>query len=382
MDWTSGAGITVAVLPVLIWLYLLYARGGFWRVKPHLAPLLPQSGSPKKIAVVIPARNEAAVIGGTVTSLLAQDFHGSCQIFVVDDGSTDGTADEALAAARESDRVTVVKAPPLPAGWTGKMWAVSQGAERALAVAPDFLLLTDADIQHEHDSVATLIAIAEHGRFDLVSFMAKLRCDTFAEQALIPAFVFFFFLLYPPAWIRDEKRKTAGAAGGCILIRPAILRQAGGIEAIRSEVIDDCALARRVKRAGARVWLGLAGGTRSTRSYQSFREIEKMISRTAFRQLNHSPLLLLGTLVGLALTYVLPVALSFSGQRVYAALGIAAWVLMAAAYLPMVRFYRESPLWAAALPAIAVFYAAATVRSAFKYWIGRGGEWKGRAQDV
>jgi hopene-associated glycosyltransferase HpnB len=212
--------------------------------------------------------------------------------------------------------------------------------------------------------------------------MVKLRCDTFAERGLIPAFVFFFFLLYPPAWIRDEKRKAAGAAGGCILIKPAILRQAGGIEAIRGEVIDDCALARGVKKAGGRVWLGLTDGTTSTRSYQSFREIEKMISRTAFRQLNHSALLLFGILAGLALTYILPVALSFSGQPVYAALGVAAWVLMTVAYLPMVRFYRESFLWAIALPAFAVFYAAATFHSAYKYWTGRGGEWKGRAQDV
>ena len=303
----------------------------------------------------------------------------------MDDGSTDATAEKAIAVARDqgqSHSVTVVKAPPLPPGWTGKMWAVSQGVERALAGTPDFLLFTDADIRHEHDSIATLIAIAEHGRFDLVSFMAKLRCDTFAERALIPAFVFFFFLLYPPARIRDRQRKTAGAAGGCILIKPAILRQAGGIEAIRGEVIDDCALARCVKKAGGRIWLGLTGGATSTRSYQSFREIEKMISRTAFRQLNHSALLLFGVLAGLALTYILPVALTLTGKPVYAALGVTAWVLMTAAYLPMVRYYRESFLWAVALPAIAAFYAAATFHSAYKYWMGRGGEWKGRAQDV
>jgi hopene-associated glycosyltransferase HpnB len=376
MDWT----FCVAALPVLIWTYLLCARGGFWRVKPHLGLLLPPSEPPKKIAIVIPARNEADVIGVTITSLLAQDFHGICNIFVVDDGSTDGTAEIARAAGR--DAITVVKAPAPPAGWTGKMWAVSQGVETALLSAPDFLLFTDADIHHEPGSLAKLIAIAEHGGYDLVSFMVKLHCETFAERALIPAFVFFFFMLYPPAWIRDEKRKAAGAAGGCVLIRPEILQKADGIEAIRSEVIDDCALARRAKEAGGRVWLGLTDGTKSTRRYETFCEIEKMISRTAFRQLNHSVLLLVGTLIGLGVAYMLPVALIFCGQSVYAALGLAAWALMTVAYLPMVRFYRESPLWAVVLPAIAVFYAGATIHSAFKYWTGSGGEWKGRTQDV
>ncbi len=380
MDWTFCTGIAAATLPVLIWLYLLLARGGFWRVKPHFALPLPPSEPPKKIAIVIPARNEADVIDGSITSLLAQDFHGVCNIFVVDDGSTDRTAEIARAAGR--DAIAVVKAPALPAGWTGKMWAVSRGVETALPGAPDFLLFTDADVHHEPGSIAKLIAIAEHGGYDLVSFMVKLRCETFAERALIPAFVFFFFMLYPPAWIRDEKRKAAGAAGGCVLIRPQNLQKAGGIEAIRGEVIDDCALARKAKEAGGRVWLGLTDGTRSTRRYETFREIERMISRTAFRQLNHSALLLVGTLIGLAVTYVLPVALIFSGQNVYAALGLVAWALMTVAYLSMVRFYRESSLWAVALPAIAAFYAAATLHSAFKYWTGSGGEWKGRAQDV
>jgi hopene-associated glycosyltransferase HpnB len=377
MDWLSYAA---AALPVLIWLYLLSARGGFWRIEPHLAPVFPPSDTPKKIAVVIPARNEADVIAGTVASLLGQQFHGVCHIFVVDDGSGDGTADVAAAAGGGS--VTVLETPPLPAGWTGKMWALSQGVDRALTTAPDFLLFTDADIHHEPGSLAKLIAIAAHERFDLVSFMVKLRCETFAERALIPAFVFFFFLLYPPAWIRDQKRNTAGAAGGCVLIRPAILQKAGGIEAIRAEVIDDCALARRVKRAGGRIWLGLTQETVSTRSYRSFREIEKMIARTAFRQLNHSALLLAGTVAGVAVTYLLPVALVFGGRPVYAIVGAAAWMLMAIGYLPMVRFYKQSPLWAVMLPGVALFYAGATIHSAVKYRTGRGGEWKGRAQDA
>ena len=380
MDWSWYAGVAGAALPVLIWLYLVCARGSFWRIKPHLAPTPTPGNTSKKIAVVIPARNEADVIGGTIASLLAQDFNGTCEIFVVDDESSDGTAEAAIAAGRSL--VTVVKALAPPVGWTGKMWALSQGVERALAAAPDFLLFTDSDIHHSPDSLAKLVAIAVHGPFDVVSFMVKLRCETFAERALIPAFVFFFFLLYPPAWIRNEKRKTAGAAGGCVLISPTILRRAGGIAAIRSEVIDDCALARQVKRAGGRIWLGLATDTVSTRRYETFTEIERMIARTAYRQLNHSVLLLAGTVAGLAITYVLPVALLFGGHTLYAFLGLAAWALMTIAYVPMVRFYKQPPLWAPLLPAVALFYAAATIHSAFKYWTGRGGEWKGRAQDT
>jgi hopene-associated glycosyltransferase HpnB len=261
------------------------------------------------------------------------------------------------------------------------MSAVAQGVEQAVAMNPDYLLLTDADIHHDLRNVSRLIAIAEQGDFDLVSLMVKLESRSLAERALIPAFVFFFFLLYPPAWIGNSRRKTAGAAGGCMLVRPERLRRAGGIAAIRSEIIDDCALALIIKRSGGRVWLGLAEHTRSTRSYKSFGEIERMISRTAFNQLNHSVLLLAGTLTGLAITYLLPVFCIFSGRLDCALLGAAAWLLMTLAYLPMVRFYQLNPLWSLSLPAVAIFYGAATAHSAIKFWSGRGGEWKGRAQD-
>jgi hopene-associated glycosyltransferase HpnB len=381
----SYAGFAIAALPAVIWFYLLFARGRFWQITPNLAPEHINSTTRPTVAVIIPARNEAEVIAKTVSSLLTQDFDGPCHVFVIDDSSTDNTATQAVVAAEAAERehaLTVIQAPPLPSGWTGKMWALSHGVGKALAVAPDFLLLTDADICHEPQSLRKLIGIAEAGPYDLVSLMVKLHCQTFAERALIPAFVFYFFLLYPPAWIRNKKRITGGAAGGCMLIKPSTLAQAGGIEAIRAEIIDDCALARRVKHTGGRVWLGLTANTYSTRSYQSFSEIERMISRTAFRQLNHSALLLTGTLAGLAIIYVLPIALCFSGQLVYALLGITAWVLMAAAYLPMVRFYGQAAIWALALPAITVFYAFSTLHSALKYWSGSGGQWKGRAQDV
>jgi hopene-associated glycosyltransferase HpnB len=381
----SAVGLAASALPAFIWVYLLLGRGRFWQVGRHLPPPAVQVLTAPKVAVVIPARNEAEVIRGTVTSLLAQSFHGDLSVFLVDDGSTDGTVEAARSAAHQAGRshlLHVVGAGPLCQGWTGKMWAVAQGVDAALLKNPDYLLLTDADIEHEPDSISTLISICESGNYDLVSLTVKLQCRTFAERALIPAFVFFFFLLYPPAWIADTGRRTAGAAGGCMLIRPSRLQQAGGIAAIRGEIIDDCALARVVKRAGGRVWLGLAERIRSTRPYGGFAEIGKMISRTAFNQLRHSSLLLAGTLAGLAVSYVLPVVLTLSTRTPYSLLGAAAWLLMIAAYTPMVRFYRLNPLWALVLPVIAVFYSAATIHSAVRFWRGRGGEWKGRLQDA
>jgi hopene-associated glycosyltransferase HpnB len=384
MKFDLSVHAAVCATPVCIWLCLLLGRGRFWQVKRHLPPTgLPQTASNRRIAVVIPARNEAEVVADTVTSLLRQEFDGELRIFLVDDSSTDATIGVARSAAKnvgQSEQLSIVHSE-LRNGWTGKMSAVAQGVEQAMSINPDYLLLTDADIHHDAHNVARLIAVAEGGNYDLVSLMVKLESRTLAERALIPAFVFFFFLLYPPAWIGSSRRKTAGAAGGCMLVRPERLMKAGGIAAIRSEIIDDCALARIMKRSGGKVWLGLAEHTRSTRPYGSFGEIERMISRTAFNQLNHSAMLLVGTLLGLAITYVVPVFCTFSGTLDCSLPGFAAWFLMTLAYLPMVRFYRLNPLWALSLPAVAVFYGAATLHSAIKFWRGRGGEWKGRAQD-
>ena len=367
------------------WLYLLTANGGFWRVSRLGAPVPPRQNLGGTIAVVIPARDEAGAIGATVQSLLAQTYAQAIRIVVVDDHSSDGTAEAARRAASDSGRaeaVDVITGRPLPSGWTGKVWAMQQGVEQAMQTNPAFLLLTDADIQHDADNVATLVAIAESGNYDLTSFMVKLHCRSLAERLLIPAFVFFFFMLYPPVWISEQRRKTAGAAGGCMLVRPQALQRAGGMAAIRDRIIDDCALAAAVKRSGGRVWLGVTPGTRSTREYASFAEIERMIARTAFHQLRHSALLLVGSLLGLAITYLLPIALLLTGEPQLVALGAMSWLLMAMAYAPMVRFYGLTPAWALTLPAAAVFYMAATVHSAVKFWSGRGGEWKGRAQDV
>jgi hopene-associated glycosyltransferase HpnB len=381
----SRAALIGGLLCLVIWIYLFLLHGRFWMTWRLGAAVPPVSDFEGLIAAVIPARNEAESIDKAVTSLLGQSCAKSLHIFVVDDQSTDGTAEMAREAAPRiglSDSLTVIAGQALPPGWSGKLWAVHQGVECALELEPCYLLLTDADVQHAPQNVATMVAIAEREGYDLVSFMVKLHCASVGEKLLIPAFVFFFFMLYPPEWIRNPRRRNAGAAGGCMLIRPEALVRAGGIPAIRGAIIDDCALARAVKRSGGKVWLGLTPDTVSLRVYQAFGEIERMIARTAFNQLQHSGWLLLGSLLGLALTYVLPVALLFSGSRGLAAVGGVAYLLMVAAYVPMVRFYGLNLLWAITLPFSAVFYMAATMHSALKYWSGRGGEWKGRAQDV
>jgi hopene-associated glycosyltransferase HpnB len=296
---------------------------------------------------------------------------------VVDDASTDGTSE----VARAAGNLSLVRSESLPAGWTGKLWALSQGVTKALDFSPDYLLFTDADIRHGSENVAELVNIAEAQGRDLASYMVTLCCETLAEKVLIPAFVYFFLQLYPPTWIASPRFRTAGAAGGCVLIRPQALDRIGGLAAIRNEIIDDCALARAVKRSGGRIWMGLTPATRSIRSYGGFDEIGGMIARTAFSQLRHSGLLLGATVIGLFFIYLLPLTLLASGKGLPTMLGAAAWLLMSVSYAPMVRFYRRSPLWSIALPPIALFYLAATVRSAVQYWRGQGGEWKGRAQD-
>ena len=371
-----------AAVPLAIWLYLLLARGRFWRPRTLPAAAGPAGG---RIVAIVPARNEAEHIGRAVRSLLEQRWDGELQVIVVDDGSTDDTAGEArraAAAAGSEGRLTVLAGAPLAPGWSGKLWAMAQGVAAAERLGPDFLLFTDADIEHARDSVAALASQAERHRRDLVSVMVRLSSATWAERCLIPAFVFFFFKLYPPRWIASGAARTAGAAGGCILIRPAALARAGGLEAIRGEIIDDCALAARVKASGGSLWLGLASGTRSLRVYGSFAEIGAMISRTAFNQLHHSWALLAASLAGLAVTYVAPPLLLASGEPLCMVLGGLAWGLMTLAYLPMVRFYRLAPAYALLLPAVALFYAGATLHSALRYASGRGGQWKGRAQDA
>jgi hopene-associated glycosyltransferase HpnB len=355
-------------ISLAIWIYLLLFRGMFWRVAPLLrAPTNPVN-QPARLVAVIPARDEAETIGMAVQSLREQTFDGELHIIVVDDNSSDATAEIARAAG-----ATVVNAGPLPPGWTGKLWALSQGIEAAEPLRPDFLLLTDADIEHGPTSVRDLLA----HNLPMASVMVKLRCESLAERLLVPAFVFFFFKLYPPKWIADPYARTAAAAGGCILIRADLMKEIGGIAAIRNELIDDCALARQAKKHGP-IWLGMTRTTRSLRAYGTFASIWNMVARTAFTQLEHSPLLLIGTGLGMFLAYLAPPIYTLFGSWT----ALAAWAAMSLAYTPMLRFYNQPLVMAPLLPMIALFYLGATIHSAIRYWIGTGGQWKGRVQDA
>ena len=379
----------LSCLSLLIWGVLLLARGGFWRTRPAppLAARLSGSEGWPAVAAVVPARNEADVIGRAVASLLGQDYAGAFHVIVVDDHSTDGTADAARAAALQlqcADRLTVLTAKPLPAGWSGKVWAQSQGIEavKTLGVAADFLLLTDADIGHPADAVTQLVVRAGEEKRDLVSLMVRLRCDSFWEKALIPAFVFFFAKLYPFAWVNNPRNRTAAAAGGCMLVRRTALEEAGGIESIRAELIDDCSLAARIKHRGEGrhpIRLDVAARSISLRPYDSWKDIWNMIARTAFTQLRYNGWLLAGTLAGMTVIYLVPPVVAL----VLGPLGWPAWLawaLMCCAYAPMLRYYGRSPLWAPFLPLVALFYVGATFASALRYWRGKGGQWKARVQ--
>ena len=371
------------IIPLGIWLHMMFGRGMFWRadVRDDRDEPAPPARWPS-VTAVVPARDEADVIARSVGSLLAQDYPGEFRVILVDDQSSDGTGEAAKAAARDlgaEDRLTVMGGEPLPSGWTGKLWAVSQGVARAEEGAPDYLLLTDADIGHSADNLRHLAARAEAGRYAMVSLMAKLSCANGAERFLIPAFVYFFEMLYPFALVNRPASKVAAAAGGCMLVRRDALAAAGGIAAIRHEIIDDCALGRRMKAQGP-IWLGLTERAVSIRPYEDVDEIGRMVSRSAYAQLGYSVFVLAGVIAGMILTYVAPPAAAIFGYGWLRACGVVAWTLMAISFLPIARFYRVSPLWGVALPLIGATYTMFTLQSAIQVWRGRGGMWKGRAQ--
>ena len=376
---------TIGILTVAIWLHLFFGRGWFWRVKKLDADELridPPDVWPTIVAVV-PARNEAETIGDVVRSLVTQDYPGPFSIVVVDDHSDDATAAIASRIAEENgaaEKVRILAASTLPDGWTGKLWALNEGVVSRFAETAAFFWFTDADVTHAPDTLRRLARRAVHGNLDLASLMVLLQSKTLPERALIPAFLYFFLMLYPPRWIADEDLATAGAAGGCILLRRDALERIGGFASIRGEVIDDCALAEAIKKSGGRVWLGLTRKSQSLRVYGTWSELRDLIARTAFTQLRYSTLLLLGTLLALCLTYVAPIALLFAQDDIAKFLGATAWLLMTLSFLPTLRFYRLSPLWAPFLPLAALFYSYATWLSAARYWRGKGGQWKGRAQ--
>jgi hopene-associated glycosyltransferase HpnB len=371
----------VAAVALVIWIYLVAGRGGFWCAGER------DGGGPSPIAwpdviAVIPARDEADGVGHTVGSLLRQDYPGSFSLILVDDESTDGTANVArLAAAAigRMDRLTIIPGAALLAGWTGKLWAVKQGVERANAAAPEFLLLTDADIVYPPDTLHRLVSQSLSEGLALSSMMAKLRCKSLAERALIPAFIFFFQMLYPFSWVNDRRRATAAAAGGCMLVRREALQAAGGVEAIRGSLIDDCAMARILKKQGP-IRLSLSERVISIRPYSTIDEIRRMVVRSAYAQLRYSPLLLAVALAGLTFVFVVPVLAALFGHGAAQIFGLLAWVIMAVAFQPTLRFYELSPLWGPILPAIALVYMAFTLESAYQSVRGRSGLWKGRVQ--
>lgn len=360
--------LVLATVAFVVWLYLMLLRGRFWVSSPELAAAEPTSSPP--VDIIVPARDEAETIEPVIRSLLAQAYPGSLHIILVDDNSTDGTAER----AGTSPLLEVIRGQPKPAGWSGKLWALAQGV--AASRAP-ILFFTDADIIHDPRHLATLVARLERGSLDLVSEMVALRCVSLAERALVPAFVYFFQMLYPFSWVNDPRSRVAAAAGGTVLVRRAALERAGGIEAIRAALIDDVTLAGQVKRAGP-IYLGHSALARSVRPYPHFGDVWRMIARTAFTQLDYSWLWLGFTVAGLLLVWWVPVIALAAGTGWVRAAGAGAAALAAASYLPTLHRYKQSPLWALALPLVALFYLAATVGSAIDHARGAGARWKTR----
>lgn len=380
----------IALLALLVWAYLLFFRGGFWRCAERLDASIPPPASWPEVTAVIPARDEAAVIAESLTSLLNQDYPGSLSVILVDDHSEDGTEGIARSAAAESlhpERFSLLRAPTLPHGWTGKLWALEQGV-RQVGTQSRYLWFSDADITQPPEALRLLVAKAEHERRDLVSLMVALRCQDFWEALLIPPFIYFFQKLYPFSWVNDPARRTAAAAGGCVLLRSDALARSGGIAALSDALIDDCTLAAKIKENRSEdsggIWLGLAETARSIRPYAGLGAIWNMVARTAYTQLHHQPLLLVGTLLGMMLTYFAAplILLGYPWHQggLAALVSAVAWAAMSLSFLPVLRLYGQGIWLAPLLPLAAALYSAMTVDSALRHWRGRGGSWKGRIQ--
>ncbi|MET9433342.1 glycosyltransferase [Streptomyces sp. NPDC006551] len=378
----------IATGSLAAWGWLLLGQGFFWRTDQRLPPNAAHArAEPRnwpRVAVVVPARDEAEVLPLSLPSLLTQDYPGDAEVLLVDDNSTDGTGKLAreLAGRYGGLPLTVVTPGEPAAGWTGKLWALRHGTALARAREPEFLLLTDADIAHEPDSLRLLVTSATANGLDLVSQMARLRVASGWERLVVPAFVYFFAQLYPFRWINGRRPRATAAAGGCVLLRTEAAERARVPEAIRQAVIDDVSLARAVRRAGGRIWLGLAERVDSVRPYPRLADLWRMVSRSAYAQLRHNPVVLAGTVAGLAVVYLAPpvavAAGAFAGDAVAGAAGGLAWAVMAGTYLPMLRYYRQ-PLWLApTLPFTALLYLLMTVDSAVRHYRGRGAAWKGR----
>ena len=369
------------ILSLIIWVFLIFFRGNFWLADQMLEADVMQLETWPSIAVVIPARNEEKYISATLQSLMAQKYPGEIDITVVNDNSTDNTV-EAITRIK-NERIVLSNGSDLPEGWTGKLWALSQGVNLSIRKNPsvDFYLFTDADIEHSQETLKIMVTKAERENLQLVSLMVLLNCRNIWEILLIPAFVFFFQKLYPFQWINNPKKPTAGAAGGYILVRRSALEAAGGIDAVRGEIIDDCAISRVIKQNGS-IWLGLTRNVKSLRSYIRLSEIWKMVTRTAFDQLNYSVTVLLVTIIGMIIIYLVPPFAVVWGlvfnDNLSLSLGVLCWVIMAIAYLPTQRPYQR-PFWETLiLPVAAFLYSLMVIDSAKRHWTKRYPSWKGR----
>jgi hopene-associated glycosyltransferase HpnB len=385
-----GKALGVAAASLAAWTVLALGRGRFWEAKvDDQRGAAPAVHAPKRVEVVVPARNEAATIGPAVASLVAQRYDGPLGITLVDDDSTDDTAAvarHAIDASPLRTRFGIAPGRVLRAPWTGKLNALDAGVafvERERG-RPDYWLFTDADIEHEADNLAELVAKAERDGLDIVSSMVHLHCESGWERLLVPAFIFFFAKLYPFAWSNDPRRATAAAAGGCVLLRASALERIGGLPAIADRLIDDCALAAAVKATGGATWLGLSSRATSIREYDTLEPFWTMVKRTAFTQLGRSYAATLGAALGMAVLYLAPPALTAVGisrrDARLASIAAATWALMSALYVPTLRAYGRPSRDALALPLAATFYVAMTLDSALAHARGRGGRWKGRVQ--
>ncbi len=374
--------LALAAAALAAWLWLLFDRGRFWRADVRLPAASRLEDWPEVVAVV-PARNEAPYVGRAVASLLAQHYRGRLRAIVVDDGSDDGTADAARAGAlaAHADRLAVVTADTRPAGWAGKVWAMAEGMRHAATLAPDarFVWFADADVTHAPETLSRLVALAETEGRDLVSLMVRLQCRTAWERLLIPAFVFFFQMLYPFRWANDPmRRRDAAAAGGSMLVRRIALDRIGGLATIRGALIDDCALTRAIKRSDGHTWLGLSAADTSQRPYDGLGGVWTMVVRSAFDQLGYSARTLAGTLIELAVVFLVPpLAAIFAGWPANL-IGVLAWLAMAVAEAPTLTLYRQPRWLGVLLPLAALLYMAMTLDSARRHWRGAGGAWKGR----
>ncbi len=390
--------VAVGAASFLAWLYLVLARGNYWRADVFLDANVPTAdalASWPRVAVIVPARNEAAVLPKTLPAVLAQDYPGELRVILVDDRSADNTGAlaEEIASSHSSGRsLTVVQGTELPAGWAGKVWAMDQGVRAAAPWAPEYLWFTDADIAPGAHVLKALVSKAADSRSELVSLTAQLHCRGLWEQFLVPAFVYFFTKLFPFPWVNDTTNRTAAAAGGCLLVRSETLAARGGLHSIAGAIIDDCALARLIKRDGSvtsRIWLGLSRDVISIRAYDGPPEVWRMVARTAFAQLRYSAIMLAGTVLGMLVLYAVPMAATLGGAVALLltgnegwywllAAGLGAWTLASASYLPMLRWYDAPTFFGLALPLAGLVYTLMTVDSARQHWLGRGGAWKGR----